>query len=93
MKIYIAGAITDNPYYKNQFEEAEEYLICRGFEVINPAKNECSAYKEYIDTGLAQLRVCGAIFMLPDWEWSKGANLELNYARTVGLKVFDYESV
>lgn len=93
MKIYIAGAITDNPYYKKQFADAEAYLVGKGFEVINPTKNECTTYKEYIDTGLAQLKTCDGIFMLPDWEWSKGANLELNYARTVGLKVFDYEAI
>lgn len=37
MKIYIAGCITDNPDYKEQFKQAEERLKAQGHTVINPA--------------------------------------------------------
>ena len=39
MKVYIAGAITNNPRYKEQFETAENRLISMSHAVINPVKN------------------------------------------------------
>ena len=39
MKIYISGAITNNPNYKEDFERAEDYLQRKypKAEIINPA--------------------------------------------------------
>lgn len=90
MKIYIAGAITNNPNYKEQFAEAERTLLAEGHAVINPAKNLGFSYKDYIDIGLCELMHCEAIVLLPGWEKSKGAQLENAYAKTVGIKIFNY---
>lgn len=46
MKIYIAGSITNNPDYKEQFEKAERELINKGYEVVNPTKNDENSYKK-----------------------------------------------
>lgn len=87
MRIYIAGSITNNPNYMHDFEKAEKELLERGHEVLNPAKNNGSSYKEYIDKGLKQLMSSEAVFMLKGYQESKGALLEHYYAQAVGIEI------
>ena len=85
MKVYIAGAITDNLNYREQFKEAEERLVAAGHAVINPCKNEGFTYREYINMGLCELMHCDAIYLLKGYETSTGALLEYTYAKAVEL--------
>lgn len=86
-KIYISGAITNNPNYKEQFAAAEAELTAAGYEALNPAKNTGITYKDYIDAGLLQEMQCDAIYMLPGHENSTGATLELHYAEAVNMEI------
>lgn len=87
MKVYIAGAISNNNMYLTQFENAETYLQSLGYTPLNPVKHIGFDYKDYIDMGLAELSKCDVIYLLKGWENSKGARLEKQYAETVGLEI------
>lgn len=87
MRIYIAGKITGNPNYKEQFAAAEERLSKLGYTVVNPVMEEGYPYRYYINVGLRKLGHCDAIYLLRNWRRSKGARLERKYAKTVGMKI------
>lgn len=86
-KIYIAGPISSNGNYINDFKQAEEKLKAEGYAVINPVKNLGFSYKDYIDMGLCELMKCDSIYILKGWKASKGTNLEKRYAELVGLNI------
>lgn len=87
MRIYISGAITNNPDYKEDFERAEDYLQREypSADIINPALvNSClpksTTYEEYMKMSFCMLDMCEAIYMMRGWNKSCGANRELGYA-------------
>ena len=87
MKIYISGAITNNPNYKEDFERAEDYLQREypSSEIINPALvnshlPKSTTHEEYMRMSFCMLDMCDSIFFINGWEESKGANQEYGYA-------------
>lgn len=93
MRIYIAGKITGNPNYKEQFAAAEKRLSKLGYAVVNPVLEEGYPYRHYINVGLRKLGHCDAIYLLSNWRRSKGARLERKYAKTVGMKIIKERKV
>ena len=94
MKVYISGAITNVPNYKELFAKAKQELESAniGIECVDPScLHEGMTYKQYIDITLEMLKSCDAIFILENWRDSKGVSLELAYARTVGLEIYFQE--
>lgn len=87
IKVYIAGGITKNKNYMEQFSKAEIYLKEMGCAVLNPCKNEGFSYKDYIDMGLCELMKCEAIYLLKGYEDSHGAMLEKSYAELTGMTI------
>lgn len=94
MRIYISGAITGTTDYMRRFRIAEMIFEERGLDVVNPAKL-CSSlptdfrHEEYMKVCLAALDSCDAIYMLTGYENSKGAMIELGYAKGKGLKIYN----
>lgn len=91
MKIYIAGAITSDPDYKQKFKSAEKDLRFRGHDVVSPIYHSGPKYKDYLIQGLAALSGCDAVYLLSDYAASPGAQLELRLATLLGIRVL-YES-
>ena len=91
MKVYISGAISGTEGYKDKFHKAENYFKERGFDVVNPCKITDEMpfdYAERMELCLCMIKHVDGIALFPDWENSKGARLEKNYAETLGKAVW-----
>lgn len=95
-KIYISGKITglDLLLAKKLFDEAEEMLLKWGYdEVINPMKLDHSkhdqTWESFMLVDLKALMDCDDIYMLDNWETSRGAKLEYHLAEELGMKIIN----
>lgn len=81
MKLYLAGPVSNNPDYREQFAQAADKLRAEGHEVINPAENpEQPSWEAYMALGIQQLCGCNGIALLPNWADSNGATKEATVA-------------
>ena len=86
-KIYISGAISNNPDYKKQFTRKYRELE-KDYRVLTPLFiNADLTWQEYMLIDLAMIDICDCIYMMKGWEKSKGAKEEYNYAKEKGLKI------
>lgn len=90
-KIYIAGKITGNPNFKEEFEAIEKELISKNEKVMNPANLGAGfTQQEYLHICMAIIDVCDVVMFLPSWEDSKGAHFEMGYATAKGKEIEYY---
>ncbi len=94
MKIYISGKITglDLRVAELYFETVEQNLLKAGHTPINPMKvlayHPDHTWDTYMKEDLGVLLTCDAILMLENWQDSKGAKVEHEVARSMGLQMF-----
>tara|TARA_R110002012_G_scaffold163691_3_gene326078 strand:- start:518 stop:925 length:408 start_codon:yes stop_codon:yes gene_type:complete len=98
MKVYIAGAITGYNLEERRQAFLSGAAMAFNFlpepnlmKVINPMDLEHDhdkSWRSYMQECIVALTRCDAIFMMPCWSGSKGANLELKIAEGLGLKIY-----
>ena len=93
MKIYISGAVTGTDDYLERFARAEEQLKAQGFEVINPAKTNAllprsTSYGQYMEMSRLMLSFCDGVFMLNDWQKSRGSKQEFAWSVLDEKKIY-----
>lgn len=92
MKVYISGPMTGLPDLNfPAFHDASRRLRDRGHAVANPAEISLQVsgdWHDYLRADIKALCDCEAIALLPGWEKSAGAHLELHVAHRLGLAVF-----
>lgn len=90
-RVYVSGAMSDIADHNfPAFNAAAAELRAAGYEVINPAElnpDTSMTWEECLRVDIRELCTCDAIALLPGWESSKGANLELHVAHRLGLEV------
>ena len=92
MRVYISGPITGHDDYKEKFAKVEKELTAKGHIAINPARlNDLVelTYEEYMQMDMLLLSFCDAIYMLPGWQQSRGANREYGYALGAGKTILE----
>jgi hypothetical protein len=88
-RVYLSGpmsGIEDSNF--PAFHTAAAALRADGFEVVSPAEiQEAGTWELCLRADIRELCTCDAIALMPGWENSKGANLELHLAHRLGMEV------
>lgn len=84
-KVYIAGKISGLTREEavTKFERAAVQLKAQGYETFVPTalpSYDDVPHENYMHVCYAMIDICDTIFMLKDWQDSKGARLERKYA-------------
>jgi len=92
MKIYIAGPITGIPDRNREaFERVAAYFRGIGHEVVSPLEvnppGSCNNWNEAMRRDIPHLVSCDAVYLLPGWEKSRGAQIEQRLAFDLGLEI------
>ncbi len=92
-RIYISGKITglNITIAKYNFYSAQKHLLLKGLNPINPFDivkyDEDKHWEDYMIECINVLFKCDSIFMLKNWQDSKGARIERHIAAEMGLKI------
>ena len=79
--VYIAGPITGVKDYREKFAKAEVELMKNGYIPLNPARNPAGLTNEqYMLMNVTAISTASAVYFLPGWQQSEGAQLEMQYA-------------
>lgn len=92
MKLYLAGPMSGLPEFNfPAFHAGAAALRQMGHAVLNPAEldggDTSGTWEGYMRRDLALLLECEAVAVLPGWEKSRGAMLEVHVARSLAMSV------
>ena len=91
--LYLSGPMTGYPDYQDAFNAAEERLLTAGYDVLSPIGVAAlgTTWSDYLRADLALLLRAEAVAVLPGWEASRGACLEVHVAHALGMTVLPVE--
>ena len=92
MKLYLSCPITGVPNYKKNFTKAEAILRQAGYNVINPCTvvlDDSATWEDYMKAGIPLMLMCDGVAVLPGWEDSAGARLEVDIAQRLNMLTKD----
>lgn len=97
--IYIAGPMTGLPDFNYPaFDEAQHQLLARGILSLNPATSEIEntsgapmPWVWYMRRALKMVVRSDGVCLLPGWQESKGAQLEVTVGEALGLDIRPYD--
>ncbi len=88
--VYLSGPMTDLPAlnFPAFFAEADR-LAALGYRVTNPAEinGPRATWCQCLRADLRAMLTCHTLALLPGWERSAGAQLELHVAHRVGMTI------
>ena len=88
---YVAGKITGLPKsdVKGKFNVITNQLRSMGYNVIEPiaVNDETRTWDDAIRSDIKKMLECDEVHLLPDWQDSKGAQLERDIALRLGMQV------
>lgn len=91
MRVYISGPMSGYPdYNRTAFSSGYTTLLRLGHEPVSPAQppGDCAAvlsWETYMRSALTDLVTCESVALLPGWEASRGARLEVHVAHGLGM--------
>jgi len=89
--VYVAGPMTGlKDFNYPAFNAAADQLRALGYQVENPADHGIvpgAEWADYMAYDLTRLGLCGMIALLPGWERSEGAKLEVQIAHRLGMTI------
>lgn len=95
MKVYISGPMTGiEDFNFPLFNAVAKFLQTLGWRVENPAEKGIVPdwdWEDYLRYDIEKLMQCEYIVLLPGWENSRGARLEVRIARELGFTFLDYD--
>lgn len=90
-RIYISGPMTGEPELNfPAFHAAAARLRSCGHDVVNPAElntDPSADWHSCLRKDIAALTTCDALALLPRWQKSSGAQLELHIAHRLGMEI------
>lgn len=95
-RVYLAGPMTGFPEHNfPAFKNYTTWLRNHGYDVVSPEELENKetgprkSWEYYLTRDLRELLTCCAIAVLPGWEKSRGATLEIYVGWRLGFEIFD----
>ncbi len=87
-KLYLAGKITGDLFYKQKFGRIAGILRKQGYSIMNPAVlPDGYDYEDYIKVCTVMIDVNEGVAFMPDWTDSPGAKYEMGHAVATGKEI------